>query len=245
MPADLLFYAAGIWFAVDKGFEAVDDHGEETPESYEVTDQTSNTSRGRVLALTAQQRAMRARYLAGEVNADALDSHVRSPARTCPMIYYRLSNYNGGKDPTAADPATRWRSSPAGQLNVTSDCMGGAAWCGGFDRYQPTRFAHIYDGWINTDSMIKDALGPAKCFRLLTGPEVGCFVVAASGSGAKKAIGHIGVVTDVPTGFRPLVDPWERVGVVDIAARVGRANLKTTARGWQGRGGYWIVPTMR
>lgn len=224
----------------------VDDGPESTGQSFEVN--IVSTGRGVIVPLSAQQRVNRARYLAGELRVEALDIFVRRPTdgRThCPVIYYRLSDYNGGKDPGAPDPASYWRASPGAHMNVTSDCIGGAAWCGGFDRYQPARFAHIYEGWVNTDSMIMDALGPARCFRKLSSPEPGCFVVAATGSGKNKSIGHIGVVVDVPADW----SDWSRIGVVDIAARGAgiRANIRNPrgAAGWQQRDGIFVVSTMK
>lgn len=175
--------------------------------------------RGKVLGLSLDQVAARARYLASD---------------ECVAGYYLLKDYNGGKDPTAADPFDRWTKPGGKTVNRTADCIGGAAWCGGFDRYQPSRFAHIYSGWINTDSMIMDAKGPAKCFEVLGLPTPGCFVVAPSNSPG-HTIGHIGVVIDVPAEWDPEVaDCWKRLAVVDVASRGAgvRANRQTTGVGW-------------
>jgi hypothetical protein len=156
-------------------------------------------TRGAVVQLAPTDIVARALYLAGEVTSAELDQHVRNPAKVCATGYYRLKDHNGGKDPTAPDPFTRW------QGNITSDCMGGAAWCGGFDRYQPARLP-LYDGWINTDSMVMDV--PAEWDRTRR-------------------------------------ECWEAIGVVDIAARKGRANRRTTGRGWFGAGAVFAVSTMR
>lgn len=179
-------------------------------------------TRGTVLGLPLVNVAERARFLA-------------SPE--CIAGYYLLKDHNGGKDPTADDPFDRWFEADAtGRVfeRRTADCIGGAAWCGGFDRYQPKRFAHIYGGWINTDSMLLDALGPRKCFEPLDRPLPGCFVVAPSHSPG-HVIGHIGVVVSVPAEWDPeIADCWRRVGVVDVASRGAgvRANRETTATGW-------------
>jgi hypothetical protein len=205
----------------------------------------SSSQRGVVIPLTAQQRCNRARYLGGLLDSKALDAYVRNPKPTCPDIFYRLKDFNGGKDPTGPDPATRWTKTGSAFTNVTSDCIGGAAWCGGFDRYQPGRFP-LYEGWINTDSMVADAIGAQACFRVLDKPEPGCFVVAASGSGPRDgSIGHIGTVVEIPSGiWSDSEAQWRAVVVVDIAARgVGvRANKATTAYGWYTRQARWVVP---
>jgi hypothetical protein len=234
--------AAGLAYAASR------DYGpQETGDDVEL----DMSERGRVLPLLPFQRVNRWLYLAGELPISALDPYVRSlrAPNLCPTIYYRLPNHNGGKDPTAPDPATRWKSSvTATFVNVTSDCMGGAAWGAGFDRYQPVRFAHLFAGWINTDSMIADALGPMKCFRQLEHPEPGCFVVAASGSGDRReSIGHIGGVVSIPPWFkRASADAWRALGVVDIAfrGRTARANKRTTGAGWAARDAHFIVSRM-
>ena len=246
MPIDLLIAGTGLavfhWGTV----EAPDYGPADITGAVEVDRVT--TGRGQVIRLSAQQRVNRARYLAGELAASGLDPFVRQRAEGddfCPPIYYRLKVYNGGKDPTAPDCATRWSAEGSTFVNVTSDCIGAAAWIGGWDRYQPARFAHLYGGWINTDSMIMDAQGPAKCFRLCD-PYPGCYVVSATGSGPAEAIGHIGTVIDVPAGFDPERDSWARVAIVDVASRGSgvRANKRSTALGWQSRGGLWIEPIM-
>lgn len=187
--------------------------------------------RGVVLALDADQRVQRARYLASD---------------ECVAGYYLLKEHNGGKDPTAPDPFDRWSKPGSTFVNRTADCIGGAAWCGGFDRYQPKRFAHIYDGWINTDSMLLDARGPSLCFTELGSPEPGCFVVCKSGSRGHK-VGHIGTVVDVPAEWDPDErECWDALGVVDVASTGAgvRANTLRTGRGWFDTGAGFIVSKM-
>jgi hypothetical protein len=183
-------------------------------------------TRGKVLGLTLDQVAARARYLA-------------SPQ--CVAGYYRLNGekdglppYNGGKDPTAPDPFDRWVKPGGKNTNITADCIGGAAWCGGFDRYQPERFAHLYDGWINTDSMLMDAKGKAKCFVLLDRPTIGAFVVCPTKSPGHPKAGHIGTIIGVPAEWDPeIVECWRALRVVDVASRgASRANIETTGAGW-------------
>lgn len=216
--------------------------------------------RGRVIALTAAQRRDRMLYLAGErALSDIAGVDLTVPPPTgypvlslevdkrpimCPAIYYRLNDYNGGKDPTARDCATRWRAPDSTTWNRTSDCIGGMSWAGGWDRYQPVRFQHIYGGWINTDSMRQDAAGPRRCFVRRDRPEPGCYVVFASGAGGHK-VGHIGGVVDVPAEYAPSErEWWVALGVVDVAGREGRANLRTTGLTWFRKDAWFIVPVM-
>ena len=198
--------------------------------------------RGTVVPLTPAQIVTRALYLVGAKAGADLDEHVRNPAATCPAATYKLRTYNGGKDPTAADPFVRWVED--GVRRVSADCMGGAAWCSGFDRYQPQRFAHIYDGWINTDSALMDARGPAKCFEDLGRPEPGCMIVCRSGSRGHK-IGHVGIVVSVPPEWdQHQPGCWQALGVVDVAGRSGRANMRTTGRGWFATGAGFLRSRM-
>jgi hypothetical protein len=183
-------------------------------------------ARGKVLGLSLAQVLSRARYLASD---------------ECVAGYYRLNGdaddlppYNGGKDPTAADPFDRWSKPGKTFVNITADCIGGASWAGGFDRYQPVRFAHVYKGWINTDSMLIDAKEHKRCFVTLDRPELGCFVVAPSGSPG-HSVGHIGTIIGVPAEWDPDVrECWKLLRVVDVADRGAgvRANRETNALGW-------------
>lgn len=204
--------------------------------------------RGLVVPLTTQQRIQRALYLAKLADTTTLDPWAQrtgAPKR-CPDIFYLLSEHNGGKDPTRPDPADRWHKDGSTFENRTCDCIGAAAWIGGWDRYQPTRFAHIYGGWINTDSMRIDAGGKAKCFTKIDVPVAGCYVVAGSGSPGHK-IGHIGTVVGGCDGFdRKDRASWAALEVVDVASRTPRpANQLTTGIGWYGCDAWFIVPKMK
>lgn len=210
--------------------------------------------RGEVLPLTADERAQRMLYLAGLADITTLDPYVRkdgAPLR-CPDLYYRLRDYNGGKDPRAPDPATRWSKPGSTFVNRTSDCMGGAAWEGGFDRYQPDRFP-LYGGWINTDSMrmeCRRVIGPKsprRCFERSPVPVRGGFVVYESGA-AGREVGHIGgTPMGAPTGWNERDRAsWDALKVVDIAARTPRpANQMTTGRTWWGTDAWFVVPVMQ
>jgi hypothetical protein len=227
------------WAAIDKAVAALDPANPPTT--------STPPPRGYLVPLTAAQRLARARYLAQQIAISEIDSYIRKDGAPtmCPDGYYLLSDYNGGKDPTAPDPFDRWSKPGSTFVNRTADCIGGAAWIGGFDRYQPKRFAHIYSGWINTDSMIQDARGPAKCFRALATPEPGCFVVCASGSPG-HSIGHIGTVIAVPASWNEAQkSSWEALSVVDVASRTpDKANQMTTGRGWFGANALFIVSIM-
>jgi hypothetical protein len=224
----------------------------------------AHMDRGRVLPLTAQERSNRMLYLAGELPLSVLDNSIdkRSDAVLalpgymdpehdgiifCAEGFYLLSEHNGGKDPRRPDPFDRWRKPGSTFVNRTADCQGGQSWAGGFDRFQPTRFSHIYRGWINTDSMIMDALGPQKCFVPLDQPEDGCFVVCATGTPGHEKCGHIGGIPKAPAGGFDRKDPkhWAALGVVDVASRgKSRANKRTTARGWFGTGALFVRSVM-
>jgi hypothetical protein len=110
------------------------------------------------------------------------------------LIHYHLAYPNGGADPNVGYPQDKQTGG--------CDCIGFAAWCAGFDRYQPKKFP-LYDGYINTDSMIEEAVQSkpgGHWFETLPNPEPGCFIVAASFWKKlplpRRVIGHIGVVTD-------------------------------------------------
>lgn len=180
-------------------------------------------TRGIVLGLTLDQVAARAVQLGAP---DFVDG------------YYQLSGHNGGKDPTAADPFDRWPFKGAdGETHEarTADCIGGAAWAGGFDRYQPDRFKlRGWDGWINTDSMLEDARGHATCFALLPAPVRGCFLVAPTGSPGFERCGHITTIHTVPADFA-MDNPasWKALLGTDVASRgSSRANTTHDASWW-------------
>lgn len=210
------------------------------------------TTRGTVVPLTPEQVVKRALYLAGKISIDELDQYVRKEGapKMCPDIFYLLKGHNGGKDPTAADPADRWSNPGSNFVNRTCDCSGGNSWMHGFDRYQPVRGAHIYDGWFNTDSKIMDAKGPQKCFKGVDRPEAGTIIVCQSGSPGHD-IGHEGCVVGYK-GDLSKWDPkvranWDLIEVVDVAS-VGagkRANTLRSGRGWAGTGAMFLVSIMK
>jgi hypothetical protein len=193
-------------------------------------------TRGVVLGLTLEQIAARARYLGGQAGAEVLDPHVRSPAAKCPQGFYLLTEHNGGKDPTAPDPFDRWPHGVGADgkpfTAITGDCVGGASWCGGFDRYQPVRFP-LYDGWINTNSMLEDAFGARRCFEPCD-PQPGAFLVAPTGAPGFEHCGHITTAWKVPADFRyDDIESWRELLTTHVAALTpSPANAVTSAAMW-------------
>lgn len=161
-------------------------------------------------------------------------------ASAAPLIQYsHLPGQNGGVDPRAVDCASRWERS--GSTMLTSDCVGFYCWSRGVDRYQPKRFAHLFGGWQNTDSIIQDARGPAKCWRVVDKPYPGCAVVYPGtflGS-VRIRMGHIGAVYSVPAELAiKELEWWREVKVADChGPRLkGRAIGLRDASIWQRRG---------
>lgn len=200
-------------------------------------------TRGIVLPLTADDRRQRMLYLSGDAPLKALDRFARKdPAELerltgyesnsvddrCPEIFYLLHEHNGGKDPAAPDPADRWVKDGGTFTNRTCDCIGGMAWAGGWDRYQQERLGLPgWDGWINTDSMIEEARGPARCFIETDRPELGSYIVIASGSPG-YAVGHIRGIVGVPAEWDPKApECWGGIEIVEVAAFNGRANRRS------------------
>jgi hypothetical protein len=131
----------------------------------------------------------------------------------------------GGRDPKASTPLTK-RNGALG-----SDCVGFTSWCLQHDRYQPETF-ELYDGWINTDSLMMDAKGRRSWYAPVTKPEPGDVVVYPSlyKDGKRVRMGHIALVVEVPTEFPDGFSfgqqdrrAWlHRVLVIDCAAASNR-----------------------
>lgn len=136
---------------------------------------------------------------------------------------YRLPYPNGGKDPRSAHPASAYNSPILKRLVNVCDCSGFTAWVQGYSRLQDGRgefpafpdTPSVAGGYINTDSMIEEALGfnrrkglapyaGGRWFSVLAHPIVGCIVVyhkRVDSSPLWKMnpkVGHVGVVTEVP-----------------------------------------------
>lgn len=221
---------------------------------------TAHMDRGRRLPLTADERRTRQLWLAGEVPLLALDNAIdknidrvlsingyQTPHATATSIircaegFYLLKDHNGGKDPRAIDPFDRWRKPGEAFVNRTADCAA-MQWSQGADRYQPDLASYIYGGWMNTDSIIVDATTRQKVYRQVRKPARGGMIICASGSRGHR-IGHMGGTPDGDEDFE-YGNPasWDRLKVVDIAARNGRANRATTARGWFDTNAIFVVP---
>jgi hypothetical protein len=199
-------------------------------------------ARGIVVPLTSHQRVKRALYLAGEVTIHELDVFVRKDGapEVCPVLFYRLDWPNGGVDPTAPDPAARWSKPGTTFVNRTLDCMAASAWCGGFDRFQPTRGSHVWGGRFNCDSMLIDALEKARCFEVIEAPERGCIVVMVSvdydHDGDRDRVGHTETVIEVPPVWDPdNRDCWAALQTVGARHVDGRSNQRYNGLAFYGR----------
>jgi hypothetical protein len=151
----------------------------------------------------------------------------------------------GGRDPQASTPFTK-RNGVLG-----SDCVGFTSWCLGHDRFQPETF-DLYDGWINTDSLMADARGARQWYREVDVPAPGDVVVFPSlhAGGKRIRIGHIALVVEVP-GDMP-VGVWtredrrawlSRVKVIDCAGAAARrpyaVKETTAAASWDKPDAMW------
>lgn len=215
--------------------------------------------RGAVVPLSDTQIVNRWLYLAGLRKIDDLDPYVRTDGapQICPALYYLLHDHNGGKDPTAPDPADRWSNPGSTFVNRTADCVAGALWGVGADRCQPQRAGHIpcYQGWLNTDSMRWEARQVGRCFRIVPRPEPGTIVVYGSDPEHRThgvTIGHCGGITAYHLAEWSAEDPacWDAIEVVNIAAyrehgTPVQANRMTTGRLWHGKDALFLRSIMQ
>lgn len=211
------------------------------------------TGRGLVVPTTAAQAI---------AFCNAMDNHPGAPwfdkaLPIAPEGYYRLKYPNGGTDPTAPDHFAHWKRGklkPDGSYEtvwvaatdpgfhfITGDCVSKVARAWGFDRLQQKRGAHLQGGAINCDFMMRDANGPAKCFRRLDRPEPGAIITYASladqdHDGERDGAGHTGIVIKTPVEWDPKVKQcWLDLVVSDCASRTPHlADQRTTGRAWYG-----------
>ncbi len=132
-------------------------------------------------------------------------------------INYRLKDYNGGDDPTAAG-CFSWSY---GHRTPTADCIGLVLWASGIDRKQPG-----YEGtrgeWLNCVSLLDDADNGGKyCRKLRMGEQAkpGDWLMTRD---------HIGMIVrpdnDSADGYDHLV--------VDCSPRHGRTHAVNTGYPW-------------
>lgn len=194
--------------------------------------------RGRVRPMTREGALRRARMMAGSAGA---------------LIRYSIvGGRNGGTNPDASDPASRWRT-VLRTLRATCDCSGLQAWCLGFDRRQED-FAPGWD-FFNTVSMIAEAQTRAAWFEIIPAPETACLVVYPSidydDDGDRDRVGHTGMVVGmVGADGKPLReikwDParpaFDRLRVVHCSAGndrvLDRAIAETDGGAWANRERY-------
>lgn len=93
----------------------------------------------------------------------------------------------GGRHPESPTP---------GDAQGRLDCSGFASWCLGLDRKSDA----IDGGWISTDSIVRDATGKRRLFRVVPAGQIraGDLVVFPGRyvAGRRVAIGHVGVVVE-------------------------------------------------
>lgn len=78
------------------------------------------------------------------------------------------------------------------------DCTGFVCWALGFSRRAPAATSYTTpDGWIYTNSIWKDAIGPGNRFTRLARARPGCLVVYPSDRAAGLNYGHVAIVVDV------------------------------------------------
>jgi hypothetical protein len=181
---------------------------------------------GSIFPLTLDQRVARLNELAAE------QLNARFPA-----LYSLARGETGGRDPSAAHPFALRES----DRRYTADCTGVACWGQGIDRYQLKRFP-LYAGWINTDSMLMDAVGeyavtgggmrePVQAmFRpVTTTPKPGHLVVFPAtydrGVKTRGSIGHVVTIVAINCLEWPgLLEAADRVTVVHChGGRRGRS----------------------
>lgn len=115
----------------------------------------SNSKRGEILKLTAEQAVQRA--------LSQMIMLVKAPKGDPMPIGYRLEGgFNGGFDPEAPHCA----SYSFGDQAPTADCIGFVLWASGIDRKQPGYKGTAGD-WLHCGSLRADAHGAQKFCRTL------------------------------------------------------------------------------
>lgn len=133
-------------------------------------------------------------------------------------ISYRLTDYNGGKDPYAMHCAD-WSY---GGRTPTADCVGLVLWCSGIDRLQPS-YKGSRGEWLNCQSLIDDSVGD----RLYCEPVIDELAIAGdwlvTGS-------HIAIIVR-PAIYVGGVQTFDHV-VIDCSPRHGRSTAVGVGGPW-------------
>jgi hypothetical protein len=104
---------------------------------------------------------------------------------------HHATNYQlgrGGLDPNSPSPAD----------DHACDCSGFICWC--FSIARRVSFEPYYSfnrGWVNTDSIVRDAMTSGALFTRISEPLPGAVIVYPSRNGR---YGHIGIVSEVTRG---------------------------------------------
>ena len=137
---------------------------------------------GQVLILPNMQDLPEEAVFTDPVNAGELVLRAQSVIGSA--IRYKLGG--GGMYPTDALPSR----------NGYCDCSGFVCWVLGLSRKTELPFYMKFGGWIYTDAIVSDVESPSGIFEKISTPEPGCIVVY----GAGRAIGHVGIVSEVKAG---------------------------------------------
>ncbi len=151
----------------------------------------------KIVPLTLAERAARLEWLYGIEKVSS-----------APGLYSLKSGETGGRNPAALTPFAACEDG-----RQRADCTGVAMWGQGIDRYQSESRFPLYGGWINTDSMLMDALSertitgsggrvPKRAmFREVHEAQPGHLIVYPAvydqGVKAKGSIGHVVTVVEV------------------------------------------------
>lgn len=137
-----------------------------------------------------------------------------------------------------------------------SDCSGFAqAWCHRIPRHRPgyNRGGSVVD-WINTDSGADDAYGVVsdRTGKIVRGATHEIYVPATHAEpgdllvyrsivkdGKRVLIGHVGIVVDVPDGWRP--GDWKALAIVQCRGPNGKRPgvVKTDGQTWARHDAIW------
>lgn len=139
----------------------------------------------------------------------------------------------GGRDWTSSTPCSLRPDYPPPH-NWGADCIAFLLWCWGMDRFQRDDFP-LWDGWVNTNSLLEDARSSRHMFSVVSAARAGCGIASPSiyKNGVLLVMGHCGLV--VQGGTRPLVahcHPDSSGGRVSLAP----------PEWWLQHGGAFVVP---